>query len=183
MTVAAEIPTFEEARLRDLWALELLDTQPEARFDRLTRHAADVFGVELAAISLIDADRHWCKSRFGDLAVQIPREQSLCAHAILEEQPLIVSDASTDARFKSNPVVTAESAVRFYAGAVLRGPSGYPVGTLCLLGRQARIFSARMRSTSSRKRSSMPWGAQPRVFSSLAALEAMRCAISSAGSV
>ena len=134
-------PLDESDRVAELHALSLLDTQPEERFDRLTRIAQRLFGVSIALVSLVDHDRQWFKSRQGLDATQTPRNISFCGHAILADGPFVIEDASADPRFADNPLVTGPLGIRFYAGMPLQGPHGYKVGTLCLIDPKARKFS------------------------------------------
>ncbi len=136
----APMPDDEEKRIRALGALALLDTSAEDRFDRITRLASRLFNVPIALITLVDTERQWFKSRAGEIVQQTPRDQSFCAHAILEPRPLVVPDTLADNRFADNPLVTAAPRVRFYAGQALVAPDGSPVGTLCLIDHQPRDF-------------------------------------------
>ena len=135
----------EEARLADLYSLKILDSEPERRFEQLTRLIADALNAPLSAISLVDRDREWFKSCYGLIATEIPRELSLSAHAILGDDMLIVTDTHADPRFGANPLVVGEPHVRFYAGAVLRGPTGLPVGTCSIMDREPRTFSEKQK--------------------------------------
>jgi GAF domain-containing protein len=66
-------------------------------------------------------------------------EVSICAHAILQADMLIVPDLRDDPRFNCNPLVTAsDGALRFYAGALLKTEDGLPIGTVCVLDTQPR---------------------------------------------
>lgn len=132
----------EAERLAALRALGLLDRGPDARFDALTRTACRLFGVPTALLSLVDADRQWFLSRTGLEASQTPREVSFCGHAILGEKTFVIEDASRDARFRNNPLVTGDLHLRFYAGRPLRTLDGLPLGTLCLVDYTPRIFTA-----------------------------------------
>lgn len=136
----------EGERLAGLQATGLLDSQPEARFDRFTELAQNVFDVATAVISLIDADRQWFLSKCGIDADETSREIAFCAHSILEDQYLVVEDASQDPRFKGNPLVISDPYIRFYAGAVLRDPKGLPLGTLCIFDPQPRSMTLRDRN-------------------------------------
>jgi phosphoribosyl 1,2-cyclic phosphodiesterase len=131
-------PSNERERLAALHALQVLDTAPEARFDRLTRIAAAAFGVPIALITLVDQDRQWFKSACGGVLIESPRDMSFCAHAILEDQVLIVPDALRDDRFADNPAVTGEPRVRFYAGCPLKLDGGAAIGTLCVADTRPR---------------------------------------------
>ncbi|MBG6070394.1 MULTISPECIES: ATP-binding protein [unclassified Polaromonas] len=140
--IESEKPPEELARVTELHGLCVLDTLPEERFDRLTRIAQRLFGVNIALVSLIDHDRLWFKSRQGFDVLQAPRNISFCAHAILSDAPLVVEDAELDARFSDNPLVTGPLGFRFYAGTPLHGPKGYRVGTLCLIDQNPRQFTS-----------------------------------------
>jgi phosphoribosyl 1,2-cyclic phosphodiesterase/CheY-like chemotaxis protein len=139
----APLPRDEEQRLRALEGLGILDTPPEERFDRLTRVAAALFDVPMALVSLVDAERQWFKSHHGLEATETPREMAFCAHAILQDDVLLVRDAFGDPRFAENPLVTGEPRVRFYAGMPLTLPDGSRAGTLCLIDHRARDLSER----------------------------------------
>lgn len=132
------LPPDEAERLASLRALGLLDTPPEERFDRITRIARTLFDVPIAAISLVDADRQWFKSRQGLGAEQTPREVSFCGHAILGSELFEIPDATRDERFRDNPLVAGEPNLRFYAGAPLSAPDGRRIGTLCVIDRRPR---------------------------------------------
>ncbi len=124
-----------------LCRLQMLDTAPDERFDRITRTAQRLFHVPIALLTLVDRDRQWFKSRPGFDVAETPRNVSFCGHAILEEAPLVVADACADPRFADNPLVTGEPFVRFYAGVPIHA-DGMRVGTLCLIDHVARGFSA-----------------------------------------
>lgn len=136
--MTAALPLNEAARLDALGRLHILDTPPEEPFDDLTRLAALVCGTPMALISLVDANRQWFKSRIGIDSAETPRSVSFCAHAILQEELFIVPDAFEDARFDTNPMVTDDPNIRFYAGMPISGPEGHAVGTLCVLDNKPR---------------------------------------------
>ncbi len=132
-------PTSDEAaRLATLQALKVLDTPPEERFDRFTRLARRMFGVPIALVSLVDADRQWFKSRQGLEASETPREISFCGHAIHGSDVMVVPDAERDERFADNPLVTHDPSIRFYAGYPLSAPDGRKIGTVCIIDREPR---------------------------------------------
>ena len=136
---AAPLPNGEPQRLQSLRALGILDTDPEERFDRLTRLARRFFDVPIALISFVDEDRQWFKSKEGLAADETAREHSFCAHAILDDESImVVSDASNDARFSENPLVTGAPEIRFYAGCPVKAPDGSPLGTLCVIDHRPR---------------------------------------------
>lgn len=79
-------------------------------------------------ISLVDGERHWFKARIGLDAPQTPRDHPFCQHAAQASDVYEVPDASLDARFANNALVTSGPHIRFYAGAPLLTPEGQPLG-------------------------------------------------------
>ena len=136
--IRASLPENEAARLAALDELEILDSAPEERYDRIVRIASEAFDVPIALVSLVDRDRQWFKSCIGLDVKETPRDMAFCAHAILEDEVLIVPDAFLDPRFADNPLVTGEPHVRFYAGCPLKLPDGNLMGTLCLIDTRPR---------------------------------------------
>lgn len=136
------IPEDEKQRLEKLRALKILDTAPEERFDRLTRMAKRMFGVEISVLSLIDDGRQWFKSKASDIDLpdETSREISFCGHAILGNDVFVVEDALEDHRFKDNPLVTENPNIRFYAGYPLKVNNGSALGTLCIIDDEPREF-------------------------------------------
>jgi serine phosphatase RsbU (regulator of sigma subunit) len=140
--ITAPVPVDEPDRVADVRALELLDTAPEERFDRIVRLAARVYNAPIAYIALVDADRQWFKAKCGLHFDSTGRDVSFCAHTILHDGPLIIADALKDERFHDNPLVVNPPKVRFYAGHPLKGPNGHNVGTLCLAAPTPRTLTA-----------------------------------------
>lgn len=135
-----DAPPDEDSRLAALRSLNVLDTIAEERFDRLTRIAKRLFGVEIALVSLVDENRQWFKSCAGLEVRETPRAFSFCGHAILGESPFVIPDALQDPRFADNPLVTGKPHIRFYAGCPLRGPDRHKLGTLCIIDPHPRTF-------------------------------------------
>ncbi|MGL6054334.1 MAG: GAF domain-containing protein, partial [Vibrio metschnikovii] len=140
------LPEEESERQKTLDKTGLLNSGSEARFDRITRLAQQIFSVPIALISLVDRDRQWFKSRQGLDAQQTPREISFCGHAILNSEVFVIENALVDQRFCDNPLVMGAPDIRFYAGAPLHSTKGYRIGTLCLIDSQPRSFSSKQRS-------------------------------------
>lgn len=125
-------PDNETDRLKHVRDLGILDTAGEDAFDRLTTLAAGITGCPVALLSLIDAEREWIKSSLNFPTVDIPREVSLSAHAILSKDVFVVPDAATDPRFTGNPLVSGSPGIRFYAAAPLVSSEGFIAGTLAV---------------------------------------------------
>lgn len=141
-------PDNEHVRLEALRRLRILDTPREAAFDDLVAIASAVCNTPMGSVSLIDAERQWFKASVGLQDQETPRDQALCAHAILQpEQVMVVPDALQDPRFRDNPAVTGGARIRFYAGAPLIASDGSALGTLCVMDEQPReIQPAQLRA-------------------------------------
>ena len=131
-----------------LRSFAVLDTEPEALFDELVALAMELLDVPIALVSLVDEHRQWFKARSGFAPQQTPREESICAHAILNNDILVVEDAREDQRFADNPLVNSgepSQQIRFYAGAPLLTKEKLPLGTLCVIDHKPRSFGPQER--------------------------------------
>ena len=127
----------ERARVAELKSYGVLDTDNEPEFDALVREAAELAGVPIALISLIDETRQWFKARVGLEAKETPRAISFCTHAIQGPDVMEVGNAADDERFRTNPLVTGNPDIRYYAGAPLKTSTGRRLGTLCVIDNRA----------------------------------------------
>ena len=134
----ASEPPDEMFRLEALRSLCLLDTAPDEDFDNVVQLGRTLFDVPICLVSLVDSDRQWFKASAGLAAAETPRNISFCGYAILAHGSFVVLDAAADERFHDNPLVTGYPHVRFYAGAPIWLPTGYPIGTLCIISPDPR---------------------------------------------
>jgi GGDEF domain-containing protein len=144
--IAAPPHPEELRRLKSLERVHLLDTPADPYLDTLVELGKRVFAVQTVLISLVDQDRQWFKSRVGLDVCETSRDASFCAYAILESEPLIVSDTGADTRFASNPLVVGPPGIRFYAGHPIYH-AGLPIGTFCLIDSKPRELGADGRVT------------------------------------
>jgi signal transduction histidine kinase len=135
----------EQERLAALYGYQILDTPAERDFDDITALAAQLCDTPKAAISLVDSDRQWFKSRLGLDACETSRDTSFCAHAMHHDDVMVVEDARLDPRFATNPAVLDDPHVRFYAGAPLVSAGGQRLGSLCVIDHRPRRLTATQR--------------------------------------
>eukprot|EP00878_Enallax_costatus_P010057 GHUV01010498.1.p1 GENE.GHUV01010498.1~~GHUV01010498.1.p1 ORF type:complete len:719 (+),score=216.73 GHUV01010498.1:179-2335(+) len=137
-------PLCEIERRQHLLDLNILYTEPERRFDDITKLCAMVFKVPIALVSLVDQQVQWFKAVQGLDTDNTPRNMSFCAWTLLPAYPeaLVVQDAHRDARFKDNPLVVGPPYIRFYAGCPLVCSNGMRLGSLCIIDREPRTFEA-----------------------------------------
>ena len=137
------IPQDEPQRIAAVRRYDILDTPPDGAFERVTALAARRFNAPISIISIVDTDRIWFKSHHGLEVEQIGRDPGLCASAILKVEPHLLSDARSDVRSLSNPLVAGDFGLRFYAGVPLRTSDGYNLGTLCVIDKEPRPIDER----------------------------------------
>lgn len=129
----------EQERLEALAALNILDTAAERSFDDLVNLASEICEAPIGLISLVDDDRQWFKARHGEMPQETDLTKSVCAHAILSPEPLVIEDTTLDERTRDNPLNDDPDVhMRFYAGVPLIDAPGLPLGTLCVLDSKPR---------------------------------------------
>ncbi|NWE43235.1 sensor domain-containing phosphodiesterase [Pseudomonas yamanorum] len=133
MGEGAPIPPNEIERLKEVARFCPTDSDEDDVFDKIVEMAAAYYNVPIALISIVEKHRQWFKARVGLKETQTPREVSFCAYSTLDNSLLEVSDATRDARFKDNPLVTGPPHIRYYAGAPLITEDGFTLGSLCII--------------------------------------------------
>jgi len=131
-------PADEAARLEALAALGILDTLPDARFDRIVRLAAAHFDAPIIRLSFVDRERVWAKASIGLDVKQAPREVSICSRVIAQSTPLAAPDLVADDRFKDYPQVAGGPRFRAYFGAPIIIAGGWRIGAICVIDRRPR---------------------------------------------
>ncbi len=124
----------EDVRVAALLEYGILDTPEDAAFNDLARIAAALCGSPVAMVNLVARDRQFMKAAYGFARRDVPRELSLCTHAIVDPgQVLAIPDLTADARFERHPIVAGAPHMRFYAGAPIVTEDGHAIGTVCVL--------------------------------------------------
>lgn len=139
----------EKVRLRTLYSLGLLDTNPEDRFDSITTKCQKEMGMPIVIVNLIDRNRQWFKSIQWtcpdlDAPSETPREVAFCGHTILTDGMLCVEDALEDDRFAENPLVTGPVNLRFYAGVPIT-VGGTNIGSFCVADQKPHTLSPKQK--------------------------------------
>jgi two-component sensor histidine kinase len=134
----AALHSAEQYRLNALRRYDILDTPREADFDEVVQVTSAICNAPISVINLIDQGRQWFKAEVGLGVRETPIDSSICAHAILQSELFVIPDTTQDSRFCDNPLVIGNPHLRFYAGALLETPEGFPLGTVCVLDYKPR---------------------------------------------
>lgn len=135
------LPPNEVERLAELSDLDLRAPESDRAYAVICELACGLFEVPTCLVSLVDEREQWFKAKCGFALDSTPRDISFCTYTILGADPLIVEDATRDARFKDNPLVTGTPKIRFYAGVPLIVGPGAAVGSFCIIDRRPRRFT------------------------------------------
>ncbi|WP_407568664.1 diguanylate cyclase domain-containing protein [Deinococcus altitudinis] len=151
--IAVPIPENEPSRLRALQRYEGPDSIPHEAFGSILQLVTDILGLPMVSINFIDEVQHFAKASLGMELLELPRNESFCAWAILSPEVMVVPDLQADARFHDHPLVRpqhapgeAEEGLRTYAGAPITTPDGERIGTLCVAGGEVHDLNDRERS-------------------------------------
>jgi len=131
-------------RIAELERLRILDTAPEADYDAIATLGAAILRTPIAAMNLVDANRHFTKAIVGvpdAVGGSVPNEFSFCAETILTpEGVLVIEDTHADPLWCDHPLVVGGPQVGFYAGVAVVS-RGERVGVVCGFGSEPRPVS------------------------------------------
>lgn len=137
----------EHDRLMTLAQYGLSAEQALPSLEPVVEIAVQIFGVSTAAVNMIGRDEVFFAASRGVGECDMARDVSFCAHAITQDDVLVVEDTKLDSRFHDNPLVTGPAKIRFYAGVPVRSPEGHALGALCILDSKPRsIFPSEDRA-------------------------------------
>jgi GAF domain-containing protein len=140
---ASLIPEHDAARLRTLHQFQIVNTTPERIFDDYVAWTAQLFGVPISLISLVDAEYVWFKALTGATGIPgLARNESMCSAAILSGDDVVISDYKPESCELIKPDVAQAIGLNFYAGAALVAEDNSRLGMLAIIGKEARDFSA-----------------------------------------
>lgn len=139
--VAFRIPWSEEARLAAVIQSGLVGTEPELAFDRLVRLAAHATNAPIAMFTLITENEQWFKSRVGFEGVSTPRDWAFCNETLIANEFTVLEDLSKREGLSENPTLSEPFGFRFYAGAPVRNPNGFMLGSICVIDVKPRTLS------------------------------------------
>jgi serine/threonine protein kinase len=108
----------------------ILDTIPDEALHRATAMAARLFAAPISVVSIVDRDRTWLVSHYGEEVEQIARQVDLSNPAAPRGEPIVIEDALTDVRSAGSDLVTGPAGLRFYVGVPLKRKDGQTIGTL-----------------------------------------------------
>lgn len=134
-------------RLAALDAYGILDTPREQGFDDVAALAAEICGAPMAAVAFVGEERQFLKAEVGLGGLGAPFDTACWRQAVLQDDFLHVPDATKDGRLAGDPLVTGEPGLRFYAGVLLRGDGGQPIGTVCVLDTRPRDLTETQRAS------------------------------------
>lgn len=140
-------PENEISRITSLHDLQILNSEPEEKYDNIAQLASYICDVPVSLITLLAEDKNWFKAKSGTDMCDSDRNISFCSHAILQPDELMeIPDTLLDARFVNNPLVTTGSKIRFYAGMPIKSNIGEAVGTLCLLDTEPHSLNEKQKT-------------------------------------
>jgi len=136
-------PEQEAQRLQALKPYKALKNVHREVFGQIAQLTARLFATPMAQVSLVDADEVLYPGNVGDpkLADRLAREDSICAVAVYRPNTTTVFP---DLRAQPCQWVSKEAQkdFAFYASHPIQTASGQPIGSLCVLDKKPREFTA-----------------------------------------
>lgn len=137
----------ELTRLRAVERFKNLDEAIVKDLNEIVNLASDICGAPIALTTLLDSEKQWFTAKKGIELDCTDRNVAICNYTIQTDGLMVVADTTTDDRFASNPLVTGEPYIRFYAGATLVTKDGFAIGTLCVVDFIPRYLTAHQKNS------------------------------------
>ncbi|MEE1885290.1 GAF domain-containing sensor histidine kinase [Pedobacter flavus] len=137
---------FEIKRLHKLYRYEILNTPPDAAFEKIAILASEIFKTPIATISFIDDKRIFFKSIVGEInVVDIPRNNSLFNLNLDDYEIVVFNDISNLANSPTKFAFQVNDGINFMASAPLVSKEGFIIGSISILDYQAKAeFSSNL---------------------------------------
>ncbi|KAG2786502.1 hypothetical protein PC129_g22963 [Phytophthora cactorum] len=133
-------PAREARRLHHIHASGILEPEYDhSALDLLAQVAAKRLNCPIGFVSLVDENVFHSVGTYPPrtFGLQTSRTESMCAHTVYVDKPLVIKNAQCDLRFAQLPVVR-DHGIRFYAGFPIHAPDGSIVASLCTSDRVPR---------------------------------------------
>ena len=140
-TLEKEMPRLEKevARLAALAATGILDTEPEASYDAITRLSVEYFQADTALLGFADDSRVWIKSHSGQVVREYPRQNSICDMVLAEDGPVMISDIANHPEIEGALMLLSRSDVAFLASVPVRSFEDQILGALTVFCSKPRL--------------------------------------------
>jgi hypothetical protein len=126
-------------RVAAVRASGLLESGPEAAFNRITRLATTVLGTPMIALTIVDDVRSWLKGAPEPAALctpdgtfERPVEDVACQLVVNSAAEVCVPDTQVDLRLRDLPQIK-EFGARAWLGTPITDADGYVLGNLCAM--------------------------------------------------
>ena len=131
-------PEQEAARLAALAATGILDSEPEASYDAITRLSAQYFQADSVLLKFADESRVWIKSFAGQASRELPRQNSIFEMVLAEDGPVVIPDISKHPEFEEALLEVRRLNIAFFAAVPVRGLGNTILGVLAIFCRNPR---------------------------------------------
>lgn len=127
------LPFNEPDRLKAAQALSNIAPDTHPVLNEIVALVRASLNVPTALVSIVDENQQWFAARESFAVSETPKDYSICAHAIMDSETLVICDTHEDPRFRNHPVVVNDPHIRHYVGAPIILSNGLRVGSLCAI--------------------------------------------------
>lgn len=145
VTEAPVTAVLNPMRLAALQASGLLDTPPDASFDRVTRLVSRLLDAPTALFSLVDKNRQFFKSQTGLAEPWASQRQTALSHSFCQwvisgKEAVVISDARAHPVLRNNLAIQ-DLGVIAYTGVPINTTQGESLGSLCAIDGKPRTWT------------------------------------------